>query len=72
MTKARAEQRAATLGRQRARALAAAEQNMADIAEFAPAAIAAGVPKRTLATLCGISRPTLDAILATDRVTRHL
>ena len=66
MDEAAARRTATTLGKQRARALAQAEEAMQQIRELAPVALDAGMTKREYAALTGISRPTLDALLADD------
>jgi hypothetical protein len=54
-------------GERRRAARAAADQELAAIAELLPDAIEAGITKVEIAKLSGVSRPTLDMLLARAR-----
>lgn len=50
-------------GDRRRAAEAVSREELERIAELVPAAIKAGIAKREIARLTGVSRPTIDAIL---------
>jgi DNA invertase Pin-like site-specific DNA recombinase len=51
-------------GARRRAAEATSAEELERIARLIPAAIEAGIPKREIARLTGVSRPTIDAILS--------
>jgi hypothetical protein len=54
-------------GAKRRQSLDAAEQALHDIAELLPSALVAGITKREIQRLTGVSRPTIDALLRERR-----